>query len=68
MPQRVSLGVDFARSNGLWIGTILQRRDAIRRPDSIELCGAESRDTSRRGRLMPMEYTKTIDGIRSQTG
>ena len=55
MPQRVSLGVGFARSNGLWVGTILQARDAIRRPALIELCGAESRDTSSRGRLMAME-------------
>ena len=55
MPQRVSLGVGFARSNGWWVGTILQACDAIRRRDLIELCGAESRNTSRRGRLMAME-------------
>lgn len=49
MLQSVRLGFGFARSNGLWAGNVLQPLD------SIEVCGAESRDTSRIGRPMAVE-------------
>ena len=49
MLQSVGLRLGFARSNGLWAGNVLQPLD------SIEVCDAESRDTSRIGRRMAVE-------------
>ncbi len=49
MLQDIRLGFGFVRSNGLWAGNVLQPLD------SIEVYGAESKNTSRIGRPMAVE-------------
>ena len=49
MLQSISSGVGFARSNGLWAENVLQPLD------SVEVCGAESRDISRVDRPTAVE-------------